>query len=112
MKLTKSQPSLRQLALAFLCIIQLPVIGQERLALDRIQAAIENARLAEAVYDLSIKQIGEWHQIKSQTDPDGFKAAVYERSLGNGQRDLRIVYAGTDDIHDVANDVNQGSFIS
>jgi hypothetical protein len=80
------------------------------LSKDQLQNALQNARLAESVYDLSKKQIeGRWRQIKSQADPDGFKAAVYERQLPDGRRELRIAFAGSDDRQDWLNNILQGS---
>src|SRR6185436_19239165 len=63
------------------------------LSKDQLRNALQNARLADSVYDLSKTQIeGGWRQIKSQQDPDGFKAAVYERQLADGRRELRIAF--------------------
>lgn len=80
------------------------------LSKDQLRNALQNARLADSVYDLSKTQIeGGWRQIKSQQDPDGFKAAVYERQLADGRRELRIAFAGSDDRQDWLNNIVQGN---
>lgn len=75
----------------------------------QLREAMEDAKLATAVYDLALKDVGGvWRQIESKSDPDGFQAAVYEQRLPDGRRDIRIVFAGTNDPRDAVTNFGQG----
>ena len=76
-----------------------------------LQNAAENARLAQAVYRLDKTVEGGWTLGRHQVDDDGFKAAVYERVRADGRKDVRVVFAGSDDQHDWANNANQAAFL-
>ena len=105
------------LALGAVSVFLAAVVGRaseyDEFGAEQIQALREKAMLACAVYDLSKSELSDgWRQIAKKWDKDGFQAAVYERTLSNGQKDLKVVFAGTNDRHDMATDVNAGSFIS
>ncbi|HEY6182745.1 MAG TPA: hypothetical protein VIW67_10890 [Terriglobales bacterium] len=67
--------------------------------------------MAQAVYQLPERVDGGWQRLSYQSDPDGFKAAAYQRIALDGKKEIRIVFAGTDDFEDLKTDVNQGSWL-
>lgn len=82
----------------------------QSLTIEQIQETIQMAHLSTAVYDLSKKQLeGGWELQDFRDDPDGFRAALYERTLGNGKIERTIAFAGTRDIRDIATDISQGN---
>lgn len=101
-------PGLCSMLLFFCC----GATSSAQMSVDSLRSYIDDANLAIAAYTPSITEVvGGWKRISdpagSRSDPDGFKAAVFERLLPTGQRDVRIVFAGSDDPNDFALDFRQ-----
>lgn len=83
--------------------------GFGQLGDDDIREAMTDLQLAMSVYDTAKKEVdGGWRRIDWRNDADGFKAAVYQRTLADGRLDRRVVFSGTDDLADWLTNLEQG----
>src|SRR5882724_4423792 len=84
---------------------------------DQLRNYIEDARLSIAVYHLDWKDSktglgGGWTRMPHPiSDSGGFQAAAYERTLPNGQREIKVAIAGTrfDNPENILTDLRQGA---
>jgi hypothetical protein len=92
------------------CLVWLPCHADlGRLDDKTLIEALADLQLARAVYNISQKEVtGGWQRIDWRDDADGFKAAVYQRTLPDGRIDRRVVFAGTDDAGDWLSNIQQG----
>jgi len=67
----------------------------------------DNAELSEAVYHKDVLSVGGWLRVEFVKSPNGLQWGLYEKTLGKGKKDWRLVFAGTQDWRDLATDANQ-----
>jgi lipase (class 3) len=72
-----------------------------------LAAAIDDAQLSLAIYQPSATDVGDWSRILFEQMPSGLQFGIYERHGAGGRRELKLVFAGTQNALDWPTNVDQ-----